>query len=77
MCVAARTFKVPDFRHVQTITAAKRSGKFPFGVLKEECSNSFSRSIAARYDVAAFIETGSSRDGLCRRLHQKQIQFRY
>ncbi len=34
VCMAARTFKVADFRHVKTIAAAKRSGKFLRQVVK-------------------------------------------
>jgi hypothetical protein len=32
--MATRTFKVADFRHVKTIAAAKRSGKFLQQVVK-------------------------------------------
>jgi len=49
MRVAARTFQVADFWHVQTIAAAKFSGKFPRKLRKN-----FTLSCAAGYDVAAY-----------------------
>src|ERR1700741_2381283 len=56
--MAARAFQVADFWHVQTIAAAKISGKFP-----RKPRKNFTPSCATGYDVAAYRQIHGLRDG--------------
>jgi hypothetical protein len=65
-----------DFRHVETIAAAKRSGKLPPGV-PNEMNAEITSLVPSPQVMMSPLSNKSAVHGmaLCRKLHQKQIRF--